>query len=124
MKHFNVIEHTVPCSHIRHHARATSLSQEEELLMAVKQYKPIYQGRSAPLPGDMTIIACPALGFPKELYEPVWDMLFEQLESAGEQFIRNIWVADPATQGSSGILNQGKLGSERKLALLGKLNHH
>jgi len=114
MKHFEIIEHTVPCSHIRHYARATSTSQEEELLMAVKQYKPRYTDRSKPLPGDMTIIACPALGFPKELYEPVWDHLFEQFQTGRKHFIRNIWVADPATQASSGIMNQGKLGSERK----------
>jgi hypothetical protein len=113
MKHFEVVEHTVSCSHIRHYARATSDSQEAELLMAVKQYKPQYSERSEPLAGDMTIIACPALGFPKELYEPVWDCLFECLRTAGKHFIRNIWVADPATQASSGILNRGKLGSER-----------
>lgn len=82
--------------------------------MAVKQYKPSYTDRSEPLPGDMTIIACPALGFPKELYEPVWDHLFEEFQTGRKHFIRNIWVADPATQASSGIMNQGKLGSERK----------
>jgi hypothetical protein len=82
--------------------------------MAVKQYKPRYKQRTSPLPGDITIVACPALGFPKELYEPVWDHLFDSLQMVGKHFIRNIWVADPATQASSGILNQGKLGSERR----------
>jgi hypothetical protein len=96
-----------------HYARATMSTQEEQLSMAVKQYRPRYSDRPQLQPGDVTIIACPALGFPKELYEPIWLVLYELLLDSKTCHIRNVWLADPTTQGVNGLLNEGKLGSER-----------
>ncbi|KAK5125404.1 hypothetical protein LTR85_000513 [Meristemomyces frigidus] len=106
---FDCIQHTVQASYIRQYPRATAHSQEEELRVAVKQYKP----RHEPQPGDVTILACHCNGFPKELYEPVWDALYDytQRENAGFR-IRGIWIMDVANQGESALLNEGKLGNE------------
>jgi len=48
----------------------------------------------------------------QELYEPLWDELHVQLQSKGIK-IRNIWTADVAHQGESGVLNEKKLGNDR-----------
>ncbi|KAK4548584.1 hypothetical protein LTR36_009494 [Oleoguttula mirabilis] len=106
---FECIQHTVRGSHIRQYPRALAHSQEDELQIAVKQYKP----RHEPQPGDVTILACHANGFPKELYEPVWDALYDQSQKEDAGFrIRGIWIMDVANQGDSGVLNEGKLGNE------------
>lgn len=109
---FHCIQHTIPAGHIRHYPRSTAHTQEEELSLAVKQYKPRHY---EPQPGDVTILACHANGFPKELYEPLWDALYgySGRERAGFR-IRGIWIADAANQGDSGVLNDGKLGNERE----------
>jgi alpha-beta hydrolase superfamily lysophospholipase len=65
----------------------------------------------APQPGDVTIIAATANGFPKELYEPLWDELLSRATSQGWR-IRGIWAADVAWQGESYVLNEKKLGNE------------
>jgi hypothetical protein len=60
---FRVVEHVVPGQYIREYPRATSTSQEETLHLAVKQYIPL--DNPNPKPGDVTIIAAHANGFPK-----------------------------------------------------------
>jgi hypothetical protein len=105
---FKLTEHTVPCQHIRQYSNATLHSQEEKLHLAVKQYTPL--NNPNPQPGDLTIIAAHANGFPKELYEPLWDELLKRSNIR----IRNIWISDVAHQGWSGVLNEDKLGNDRK----------
>ncbi|TVY78497.1 Abhydrolase domain-containing protein mpaH [Lachnellula suecica] len=111
MSNFECIEHVVPCQHIRQYARSTARCQEDTLHLAVKQYQPRNQ---TPRAGDVTIIACHASAFPKELYEPLWDELYQTTQNGGPNSfrIRNIWIADVANQGASGVLNEKKLGNE------------
>ena len=66
-------------------------------------------------------------GFPKELYEVMWEYLCQSLERNGIE-VRGIWIADVAHQGVSGHLNSDRLGnsphwndSARDLLLL--VNH-
>ncbi|KAF2127400.1 alpha/beta-hydrolase [Dothidotthia symphoricarpi CBS 119687] len=111
--HFNVIEHRAPCSHIREYARATSCLDEDELYLAVKQYVPRVKVSGDRQRGTgITLIACHANAFPKELYEPFWDALYEYMQKAEKTHILSIWIADVANQGQSGIWNEGKLGNE------------
>jgi hypothetical protein len=49
----------------------------------------------------------------QELYEPLWDDMYESLKAKGVG-IRGIWIADVAHQGASGVLNEKKLGNDRK----------
>ena len=60
---FRVVDHVVECQHIREYPGATAHEQEEELHLAVKQYIPI--DNPNPQPGDVTILAAHANGFPK-----------------------------------------------------------
>ncbi|PTB68913.1 alpha/beta-hydrolase [Trichoderma citrinoviride] len=60
---FDVREHTIQASHIREYPRATAVSQDEPLLLHVKQYTPKHGG--PPRKGDITIIGAHANGFPK-----------------------------------------------------------
>ncbi|EKG19231.1 hypothetical protein MPH_03491 [Macrophomina phaseolina MS6] len=106
---FHIKEHTLPCQHIRGYARATAHDQEELLQLAVKQYIP--KENPHPKPGDVTIIAAHANGFPKELYEPLWEELLHRSKSSGFS-IRSIWIADVAHQGASGAMNEYKLGND------------
>lgn len=108
-RNFTCVEHEVPCTHIRQYPRATSTHQGEVLHLAVKQYKPRYE----PHDGDVTVLACHASAFPKELYEPIWSRMMERAEqnSPGRR-IRSIFIADVSNQGQSGILNEQKLGNE------------
>ena len=71
MSSFRVIEHEVPAQHIREYRQATADSQEDVLFLNVKQYIPT--SNPTPEMGDVTIIGAHANGFPKELYEPLWD---------------------------------------------------
>ena len=110
-KHFRCNEHVVSCQHVRGFYRATAHSQEEELQLAVKQYVPL--DNFEPEPGDVTIIACHAAGFFKELYEPFFDDLYKVSKTSSSSFrIRSIWIADTASHGASSILNEGKLGND------------
>lgn len=63
MSLFHIKEHTLPASHIREYARATSQSQDDELLQHVKEYIP--KDNPHPKKGDVTIIGAHANGFPK-----------------------------------------------------------
>jgi hypothetical protein len=48
----------------------------------------------------------------QEMYEPLWDELYERMAEAGKR-IRGVWIADVAHQGESGVLNEKALGSDR-----------
>ncbi|KIW19185.1 hypothetical protein PV08_03479 [Exophiala spinifera] len=109
ISHFRVLEHTVPAQHTRHWPRGTEIGYENALKLAVKQYVPL--GNPKPGPGDITFIAAHANGFPKEMYEPLFEDLYEELNKLGRQ-IRAIWIADIAHQGQSGILNEDALGND------------
>lgn len=106
---FRVQEHTIPCQYIREYPGATLENQEDDLFLHVKQYTPLDQSNSQP--GAITIIAAHANGFPKELYEPLWDDLSRALRKQGLA-IKGIWIADVAHQGISGVLNEDKLGND------------
>jgi hypothetical protein len=60
---FQIKEHILECQHIREYAQATSISQEDVLHMAIKQYIPL--DNLQPQDGDVTIIGAHANGFPK-----------------------------------------------------------
>ncbi|KAL1629877.1 hypothetical protein SLS56_005146 [Neofusicoccum ribis] len=106
---FHIKEHVIPCQHVRGYPRATAHDQEELLHLVVKQYIP--HDNPNPQPGDVTIIAAHANGFPKELYEPLWEDMLRRAKSAGFS-IRSIWIADVAHQGASGALNEYRLGND------------
>lgn len=60
---FRVVEHTVDCHHSREYATATANGDADRPKLAVKQYIPL--DNPNPQPGDVTIIAAHANGFPK-----------------------------------------------------------
>ncbi|POR35181.1 Uncharacterized protein TPAR_04604 [Tolypocladium paradoxum] len=109
MSAFDVVEHTTNASHIREFARATAESQDETLRLAVKQYVP--KDNRSPRRGDLTVIGAHANGFPKELYEPMWEEFYLEAQKRGIR-IRAIWTLDAAWQGRSAVLNRGKLGND------------
>lgn len=113
LSHFRTVDHIVPCSHTRSYPGTTEPGCENDLKLAVKQYIPIRKHASNSKSIPITVIGGHANGFPKELYEPLWDDLYEQLESKG-QSIRSIWIADIAQQGASGVLNESILGDDRE----------
>ena len=106
---FRVQEHTIPCQYIREYPGATLENQEDDLFLHVKQYVPLDQSNGQA--SAITIIGAHANGFPKELYEPLWDDLFRALRKQGLA-IKGIWIADVAHQGMSGVLNEDKLGND------------
>ncbi|KAJ5184026.1 Abhydrolase domain-containing protein mpaH [Penicillium capsulatum] len=106
---FRVVEHVVPCQHIREYPAATANDQEQPLNLAVKQYIPL--DNPSPKPGDVTILAAHANGFPKELYEPLWEEIHARSKDTGLR-IRSIWMADIAWQGESSVINEDSLGND------------
>ncbi|KAL1306776.1 hypothetical protein AAFC00_005437 [Neodothiora populina] len=106
---FALTEHVLPCSYIREYPLATAESSEDPLFLAIKQYTP--KDNPHPRKGDLTIIGAHANGFPKELYEPLWDELYAKLK-ANNIRIRSIWIADAAHQGQSGVINEKTLGND------------
>ncbi|KAI9367932.1 Alpha/beta hydrolase family-domain-containing protein [Aspergillus egyptiacus] len=106
---FRIVEHVVPCQHIREYPGATANEQEDVLNLAVKQYIPL--DNPNPQPGDVTILAAHANGFPKELYEPLWEELHARSKANGYR-IRSIWMADVAQQGQSSVINEDTLGND------------
>jgi hypothetical protein len=113
--HFNITTRTNPCSHIRGYPHGTKHGKQEATLqLAIKKYTPL--DNIPPKEGSVTIIAAHANGIPKEVYEPLWDDLlrFSRDEKNGFN-IRNIWFADMAWQGASGVLNERIIGDDRKV---------
>ncbi|RAL01017.1 putative toxin biosynthesis protein [Aspergillus ibericus CBS 121593] len=106
---FRVVEHIVECQHIREYPAATANEQEDVLNLVVKQYIPL--DNPNPQPGDVTILAAHANGFPKELYEPLWEELHARSKANGFR-IRSIWMADVAHQGESSVVNEDLLGND------------
>ncbi|PWY61962.1 hypothetical protein BO83DRAFT_404224 [Aspergillus eucalypticola CBS 122712] len=94
---FQVIEHTVPCQHIREYPAATKRTQDDVLHLAVKQYIPTSDPR--PLPRAVTTLIAPGGGFAKVRCNR---------DGLG---IHNIWAADPAHQDQGSIVNQELLVS-------------
>lgn len=60
---FRIVEHQVPCQHIREYPAATANEQEDTLYLSVRQYIPL--DNPNPQPGDVTIVGAHANGFPK-----------------------------------------------------------
>ncbi|KAJ5781451.1 uncharacterized protein N7518_009934 [Penicillium psychrosexuale] len=106
---FRIIEHVVPTQHIREYPGATANDQEEPLYLAVKQYIPL--DNLNPQPGDITILGAHANGFPKELYEPLWEEIYARSKQNGMR-IRGIWMADVAQEGQSSVINEDSLGND------------
>ncbi|KAH7144173.1 Alpha/beta hydrolase family-domain-containing protein [Dactylonectria estremocensis] len=100
---FREVKHTIPGHHSREYVTATINGDDDVPKLAVKQYIPL--DNSNPKPGDVTIVAAHANGFPKELYEPLWDEFYKQM-AAHNVGIRSIWIADMWNQGQSGVLNE------------------
>ena len=65
MASFHIVEHVVPCQHIRDYPHGTRDKQEAVLRLAIKQYIPL--SNLSPQEGDVTIIAAGASGMPKVL---------------------------------------------------------
>ncbi|KAL2874997.1 hypothetical protein SGCOL_009841 [Colletotrichum sp. CLE4] len=108
---FRIKEHVLDGSHIREFPRALSRSQDDVLKLAVKEYIP--KDNPNPQPGDVTIIGAHANGFPKELYEALWQDLHAQSLLPTSKFrIRSIIIADAAWQGRSSTLNEPLLGND------------
>ncbi|KAL8937537.1 MAG: hypothetical protein Q9216_004379 [Gyalolechia sp. 2 TL-2023] len=112
---FQLTEYTSPCQHVREYPQATRNGERDDLKLAVKKYLPLNQ--SEPTDGDITIIAAHANGFPKEVYEPLWDDMLQQSTDHGYR-IRAIWAADMSHQGASGVLNEDALGDDRAAQLV------
>jgi hypothetical protein len=66
---FRIVEHIVPGQYIREYPQATATTQEDTLYLAVKQYIPL--DNLHPKPGDVTVIATHANGFPKVRTSPI-----------------------------------------------------
>ncbi|KAH6665399.1 Alpha/beta hydrolase family-domain-containing protein [Halenospora varia] len=106
---FQVIEHTLNCSHLRESRRSTKPGHEGELKLAIKQYIPL--SNPQPSDGDITIIAAHGNGLPKETYEPLWEEILARSKDQGFT-IRGIWIADISNQGASGVLNENIQGDD------------
>ncbi|KAL4889913.1 toxin biosynthesis protein [Aspergillus ambiguus] len=105
---FHIKNHVIDTQYIREYPRATA-TPDAPLKLCVKQYIPV--DNIEPQYGDVTIIAAHGTGFPKELYEPLWEELLLRTKTSDFR-IRAIWVADVANQGASGILNEQHLGND------------
>ncbi|KAK3709553.1 hypothetical protein LTR37_010774 [Vermiconidia calcicola] len=106
---FTVTKHTFPGQHIRHYAGATRSRDEDMQYLEAKQYTPLGNGK--PQAGDTTIISTCANGFPKEMYEPLFDELLTFSERNGVR-IRSIWSVDKSDHGASGIINERSQGDD------------
>ncbi|KAJ5085061.1 hypothetical protein N7532_009832 [Penicillium argentinense] len=109
MSHFRVVSHQVRAQGIRERLGAVQFGHERDLRLAVKQYIP--HDNPCPAYEDVTIIGAHANGFPKELYEPLWDDMYERLRVHNRR-IRSIWIADVVQQGQSSVLNEAILGDD------------
>ncbi|GFF51774.1 peroxisomal membrane protein LPX1 [Aspergillus udagawae] len=109
MSNFRVVEHVARAQNVRERPGAVKFGHEQELRLAVKQYIP--HDNPCPAKGDVTLIGAHANGFPKELYEPLWDEIYTRLRARNRR-IRSIWIADVVQQGQSGVLNEFILGDD------------
>ncbi|KAK0286342.1 hypothetical protein LTR91_012481 [Friedmanniomyces endolithicus] len=105
----NIPTHVYPGQHVREFAGATRHSEEDVLFLDANQYTPL--SNLSPREGDITILAAHSIGFPKELYEPLWDDLLAQSGQHGFR-IRSIWIAEASNLGASGVLNEDTQGDE------------
>ncbi|CAI7592807.1 unnamed protein product [Penicillium manginii] len=110
---FTVTEHVVDAQHIREYPNATR-RRDASLKLILKQYTPI--DNPSPQAGDITIIGAHGCGFPKELYEPLWEDLHTRGQVDGYR-IRSIWIADVVSLGASGIRNEDSLGNDREYSI-------
>lgn len=108
-QHFRVVEHVTRCAHTRDRPAGVELGKDNDLRLSVKQYIP--KNNPNPSTNDVTLIGAHANAFPRELYEPLWDDIFEALQ-ANARNIRSIWIADQYNQGRSGVLNETSLGPD------------
>lgn len=108
---FLIEEHQFQGQHIREYPRALVSSQEDDVWLHARSYTPrdVANGSSR---GDLTIIAFHANGFPKEVYEPFFEALYRHLKETQSLTVGSIWIADQASQGSSALLNDEKLGND------------
>ncbi|KAL7937551.1 Alpha/beta hydrolase family domain-containing protein [Trichoderma chlorosporum] len=106
---FRVVQHIIKGCHTREYIAATANGDADTPRLSVKQYIPL--DNPAPNPGDVTIIGAHANGFPKELYEPLWEEIHQRTSQAGFR-IRSIFIADTWNQGQSGVLNEKILGND------------
>ncbi|CAI7662032.1 unnamed protein product [Penicillium glandicola] len=105
---FSVTEHVIDGQYIREYPRAT-VSQDSPIKLVVKKYTPV--DNPNPQPGDVTIVGAHGCGFPKELYEPLWEDLLTQSSHQGFR-IGSIWITDVANLGASGMRNESILGDD------------
>ena len=109
---FKIIEHVIPGQHIRESPRSIKGRQETPVQIAIKQYIPDDADRPDPIPDNaITIIGVPGNGSPKEIYEPLWEDLYNQLKKLSVP-LRGLWVADTSNQGASAILNEDIQGDQ------------
>nr|POE92329.1 abhydrolase domain-containing protein mpah [Quercus suber] len=108
---FIIREHIFAGQHIREYSRALASSQEDVIRLHAKSYTPreVDDGSAS---GDLTIIAWHANAFTKELYEPLFEALYQRLKDSHGLIVRSIWIADQAAQGSSALLNDDKAGND------------
>ncbi|KAJ5093372.1 hypothetical protein N7456_009233 [Penicillium angulare] len=105
---FAVAEHLIDASYIREYPHATT-TQEAPLKLAVKKYTPV--DNPNPQPGDITLVAVPGNGLPKELLEPLWAEIMSRARQDGFR-IRAIWCTESVHQGYSGVANESYLGND------------
>ncbi|KAJ5916595.1 hypothetical protein N7504_000610 [Penicillium tannophilum] len=105
---FVVTEHIIDGQHIREYPNA-AVDPNPTFKLVLKRYTPV--DNPNPQPGDVTIIGAHGCGFPKELYEPLWEDLLTRSRQDGYR-IRSIWIADVANLGASGLVNERFLGND------------
>nr|POE63080.1 abhydrolase domain-containing protein mpah [Quercus suber] len=108
---FIIREHTFAGQHIREYPRALATTQEDVVQLHAKSYTP-REVDDGSVPGDLTIIAYHANAFTKEVYEPLFESLYQCLKDSHGLVVRSIWVADQAAQGTSALLNDDKAGND------------
>ncbi|KAJ5092870.1 hypothetical protein N7456_008731 [Penicillium angulare] len=105
---FIITEHVIDAQYIREYPNAT-VDSNPSLKLVLKKYTP--KNNPNPQLGDVTIIGAHGCGFPKELYEPLWEDLLARSEKDGLR-IRSIWIADVSNLGASGVENESSLGND------------
>ncbi|KAL4948180.1 Alpha/beta hydrolase family-domain-containing protein [Aspergillus filifer] len=106
---FTIEEHVIEAQHVREYPRATNPREAGALKLVLKKYTPT--SNPNPSKNDLTIIGAHGSGYPKEMYEPIWEGVYRML-SQNDIRIRAIWIADAVNQNASGALNEGALGTD------------